>query len=457
MQSPAFQLAGLYLVFEYVRPQSRFPALDFLPWTQIVILSGIAALIPELGRKGGARTSILFWLIVYLAIAAISLLFAEFPSVGLEKWAFLLPWIVIFFLIANVTTSIDRFLLLLIIYVLCNLRFSQFGLRSFVLGGFTLPGYGFHGPVGWFQNSGELGVQMAMFVPLSVMVSVALWNRWGTIGKGVLVLVPVSAVVTTVGTMSRGAILAAAVAICWIALALGVRIRNFVVIGMLAGIGALLIPDRLMERFESAGEDTTSTRRLTMWKDGIEIIREHPIIGVGYFNWMPYYRLHFPAVDDVGYLGSHQLPHNILIQAAAELGFIGLAVFLVLLFLSFHTNRSTRMLLPLQPEFRPLRLISHGLDASMLAFFVAGQFVTVLYYPYFWITLALVAALHEGCRREFVLPRRRGAQRVNRQGEKARADHQGVLSPKYGPAIARPASRQMVGTRKRHGAQSDRG
>lgn len=49
------------------------------------------------------------------------------------------------------------------------------------------------------------------------------------------------------------------------------------------------------------------------------------------------------------------------------------------------------------------------LDATMVAFLVAGQFLTVLYYPYFRINLSLTVAWHAVCRRV----RRLRSQRAN--------------------------------------------
>lgn len=397
-QPSGFQIACLYIVFEYVRPQSRFPAIDFLPWTMLVIIAGVVAMLPDVARRGWTRSSVYIWLGLYLLAAIFSLIFAEFPAYGISKWDNLVPWIVIIVLITNTASTRERFLLLILVYILCNLRFSQFGLRSFVLSGFSLPGHGFWGPKGWFQNPGELGVQMAMFTPLAFLVVYALWPRLGRWGRMLFALLPISALITTVGTNSRGAIIAVAVAMSWALLAVGVRLRNIVAVGVLASLGFFLIGQETRERFETMGDDTTSQRRITYINDGLEMIGDKPVTGIGYFNWMPYYTAHFPPVDDRVYMGTHELPHNILIQVTAELGLPGLSVFAVLVGLALTASRRTRRRLTDKDTL--LRNISHGLDGGLVAFLIAGQFVTVLYYPYFWISLALIVALHEAVRRE---------------------------------------------------------
>ncbi|MDB4915879.1 MAG: Lipid core - O-antigen ligase, partial [Gemmatimonadetes bacterium] len=88
--------------------------------------------------------------------------------------------------------------------------------------------------------------------------------------------------------------------------------------------------------------------------------------------------------------------HNIFIQCMAELGYVGLFVFLLLIFATLKMNRQTRKIARAGPgppdEF--VAEMANGLDAAMVGFLVSGFFITVLYYPYFWINLALTTALN---------------------------------------------------------------
>ena len=43
--------------------------------------------------------------------------------------------------------------------------------------------------------------------------------------------------------------------------------------------------------------------------------------------------------------------------------------------------------------------MAHGLDGALVGFLVCGFFVTVLYYPYFWINLAMTTSLYEAAKR----------------------------------------------------------
>jgi len=44
--------------------------------------------------------------------------------------------------------------------------------------------------------------------------------------------------------------------------------------------------------------------------------------------------------------------------------------------------------------------MAHGLDGALVGYLVSGFFVTVLYYPYFWINLSMTVALHGAAKNE---------------------------------------------------------
>ena len=92
--------------------------------------------------------------------------------------------------------------------------------------------------------------------------------------------------------------------------------------------------------------------------------------------------------------------HNSTLQAAAETGFPGAGLFFAMIALSFHLNaqtrRRSRRMGPWKEAFRGM---ATGLDAGMLGFLVASQFMSVLYYPIFWVSFGLTTAVSETSRK----------------------------------------------------------
>ncbi len=122
-------------------------------------------------------------------------------------------------------------------------------------------------------------------------------------------------------------------------------------------------------------------------------MRDYPVLGIGYANWPEYHAINY---------GVRALPHNVFIEAGAELGYTGLAAFVALIGCTFWINRRTRQVAKLRPDGgRFIFFMAHGLDAAMVGFMASGFFITVLYYPFFWINFAMTVALHNAALNKF--------------------------------------------------------
>lgn len=392
-QSWAFWLLCLYFLFEYVRPQSIYPVLNVVPWAQFTLVAClIAALVEEKIRVSVPLVSLVA---AYAIIVLLSVIGAYETGAALRRWDLIVNWLLVFFLTVTIVDREERFFIFMFLFLLWNLKMSQHAARSWAMAGFGFRDWGVTGAPGWFHNSGEFGIQMTMFFPLSAYFLWHCWRDAGTLARGLLVAMPVTCVLGTIATASRGAYLGLAAAL----LVFLVQARRPKIVAAVVGltaIGALMVPSQQWQRFSTAGSDGTSQARLTYWEDGIEIMNRHPLLGVGYDNWLEYYRDHYSGY---GLDSSWQEPHNIFIEAGAELGYSGLLTFILLIFGTFAVNRRTRRVgrsLGTDGEF--LRKMAYGLDAALVGYLVSGFFVTVLYYPYFWVNLSMTVALHLSAR-----------------------------------------------------------
>jgi O-antigen ligase len=195
-----------------------------------------------------------------------------------------------------------------------------------------------------------------------------------------------AAVISIVGSSSRGGLVGLAVVAIWMLAKSRYKVRGLVGIAVLAASVYWLLPQKQLDRLQSMGNDDTSVSRTTLWTHGRDMLDQHPTLGIGYFNWSPYSRAHY---------GSDLLPHNIFVQAGAELGYVGLIGFIALIVLTLAVNHRTRKLTKHLPEGERFMFdMAHALDAALVAFLSCGFFVTVLFYPFFWINLAMSVALY---------------------------------------------------------------
>jgi O-antigen ligase len=167
-------------------------------------------------------------------------------------------------------------------------------------------------------------------------------------------------------------------------------LRNLILALTVIATAVYLLPDAQKARFASAGDDKTSIQRLLYWKHGVEMVKEHPVLGVGYYNFPAYYTAHWP--EDILF-GVAQLPHNIFVQVGTDAGLLGLGCFGALILQTMLIARRVRKLSEMPALHKRMLLpAARGLHIAMWGFVIAGQFVTVTYYPFFWINLAMMVA-----------------------------------------------------------------
>jgi O-antigen ligase len=170
----------------------------------------------------------------------------------------------------------------------------------------------------------------------------------------------------------------------WLWASLGV-----IIVGALAALPLLNSP-RVQAIFSGGGG--TSFFRLALWKSSLEMIRDHPLLGVGPDNFLYAYRGRY-MLPEAWRESSLSHPHNVLLDFAARLGLIGLGVFIwmqiAFWFAAFRAMRQARHSLA-----RNQWALIIGLMASMIDFLSHGlvdasYFVVDLAFV-FMLTLALV-------------------------------------------------------------------
>jgi putative inorganic carbon (hco3(-)) transporter len=383
-QPMSFKLVCLYLFMEYVRPQQLYSSLAVLPYSKIIIVLALLSFFAE-GRAFRFGLPELMLAMFSMIVLASSFL-AVTPEASYDQLSLYFSWVLIYILIANASDTEERFLVFVLSFILYSFKMAEFGTRSWATAGFHFRDWGINGAPGWFNNSGEFGVQMCVFLPIVIYFTRSLSERWPRWKRYLFWSMPVCAVMSIVGSSSRGALVGLAAVALWMLSKSPYKFRGLVGTAVLAVGVYWLLPAEQMDRLRNMGDDSTSVSRTTLWTRGLELMRDNPIHGIGYKNWSPYMQAHY---------GSPLLPHNIFIEAGAELGYLGLVVFVGLIILTLVTNYRTRRLAKSLPKGdRFLFDMAHGLDGALIGYLASGFFVTVLYYPFFWINFAMTVALY---------------------------------------------------------------
>lgn len=390
LEGVAFWALCVYLFIEYVRPDIIYPALAFLPWSKLALLTALVGIFMDKSVKW-VKSSATLSLILFFTIVYLSAIYSFMPEVSMRFITIPINWVLVYFLIISIVNSEKRFFLFLLVYFLVNFKMSQFGFRAFIARGFTFTFWGVSGSPGWFENAGDLGVQMTIFTPMCLVFVYHLKQYWGKWKRYLLYLLPVTGLFTLAAASSRGALLGLVCIGVWYLLKSRLGIKA--ILGMVV-VSALLyqvLPEEMLNKFKSSGEDATSVSRLALWETGIDVAIENPTLGVGFENWFEYCW----ANNQTG-IGRGQWCldlHNTYIEAAAETGLFSFALYVLLILKVFAINARTRAnARKIDNKF--IYYMTHGMDAGMIGYMVSSAFVSVLFYPIFWVQLAMTVALH---------------------------------------------------------------
>lgn len=213
--------------------------------------------------------------------------------------------------------------------------------------------------------------------------------RAGAVLIGVLVLILVLGAAVTV---SRGGMIALAVALTWLALRRGVAPRVLAVAGVLLAVVAVvlglafstLVGKALTQKDQVAGSNVDT--RALRWQVAAEMLPANPLLGVGPGG----FRSNYLGTSDNAEL-AEQTPvaHNMYVEVAAELGLLGLAGFLGLIGVAlWSSERAVR-----GARAGPDRLLPLAVQCSLVAVLVASMFLSEQYYMPLWSMIAAACAL----------------------------------------------------------------
>ncbi|MGB1288684.1 MAG: O-antigen ligase family protein, partial [Aggregatilineales bacterium] len=213
-------------------------------------------------------------------------------------------------------------------------------------------------------------------------------NRLVRVASGISLILMLLAVLFT---QSAGAYLLGLPVAVIVVVALVYRRRAYLPLAgiIAAGVMFILLLTRISARFASLLDFTTGTNffRLRVWESALNIIKDYPVTGIGFDQFLYAFRGHYirpDAIEDRNL--SH--PHNILLDFWIRQGIAGVIVLLVIQYFFWRELWRTYQAVQDKPLMLVLcigtmgsmaNLIAHGLvDNSVFVFDLAYVFVLLI-------------------------------------------------------------------------------
>jgi O-antigen ligase len=394
----AMLIALILAVLAFIwRIQDLFPVLGALELPSISV--GLALLATILGKRRGRsrrglRHPIARWAWVLLGLMLLSVPFSLYPGLSLrfilnDHLKTLLLFALVIYSIRS-HADVERFAIAQVIgatiySVVVRLRFT------------VQPG----GRLGhlYYYDANDIALLLTATIPMCVYLLRPAAKRWhkGLAGVGLFF-----SLLTVVQSGSRGGFLALLAVGAYLLIAYRAipKATRFLA---LVGLSSLLVFTasdaywELMRSMLNPTEDynyTSETGRKAIWTRGLGYMAQHPLTGVG-VRAFPVAEGHLSdrgQLQEFGIGFKWSTAHNSFLQIGAEVGIPGLLAFLALLFTGArYAHRAGGRAPPGVDNHE--KALGQALVGALIAFAVAGFFLSQAYSAFLYSILAMIAGL----------------------------------------------------------------
>ena len=327
-------------------------------------------------------------LAIFLAWTTFNSFFAFDPSWSWTYWDRTWRIFVLGFMVAALTTNKAR--MDAVVWV-AAISLFYYGVKG---GVFTIQTGGtykvFGPPSTIIQDNNQLALALLMAIPLVEYLRSSVTSK---ILSWILAASMALTAVAILGSYSRGAYVAMA------ALAVFALLHTRRRIAYLAGLALVMVPalyfmpqtfyDRVnsMNSVDAVSADASFHGRWIAWQVATRYATDHFPFGAGFYGpqLSGIFNAYFP-------LEPNHAAHSIYFQVLGEQGFIGLVLYLCVVFVSFTLCwRIVRRTKHLQDKW--IHKLAQMIQSSLLVFYVGGAALSMAYYDLFLILVCLLPQL----------------------------------------------------------------
>ena len=240
----------------------------------------------------------------------------------------------------------------------------------------------------------EANVLAALLIVCALFASaLAVVQKRRPLGRGLAVLAACLALIALFGTFSRGGFVALGVVMLAGCVYAGKSRPAFIALV----VGVVLVGAVFLHNTTSTGvqrlTSTSTSGRADLWKIGLRMVKANPVLGVGSGNYTvaePHYLLVSAGeIQAVAFIIGDPYPaHNMYLQVQVELGVVGLALFLGIIFLSVGAAAKAVKLFSARGD-RSMEVLGRTLVLAIVAFLTADFFLSDQYDKQLWLLLAM--------------------------------------------------------------------
>jgi probable O-glycosylation ligase (exosortase A-associated) len=362
-------------------------AYDF-PFAAVIAAVTLGSLLVSKQRKSMPVNSFTVMLLVFAAWMTLTSFFALEPDFVWGEWNRVMKTYGMLVL-TMMAVRTERDIKELVWVIALSLGFFGFkgGLFTLLSGGSSHV----YGPDdSYISDNNALALALITVLPIIWYLQQQATKRSMRIGLLVLVA---ATLIAAAGSYSRGALVAGAAMLGFLWLKSRAKVRTGLALLLIAPLVYLVMPPEWFGRMETIDNyhaDASALGRINAWGFAMNVAKSH-IMGGGFHAFSP--RMFFVYAPEPA---NHHAAHSIYFQVLGEHGFIGLAIFLVLMVCAWRNGSRIIKMCKERPEWRWASELAAMGQVSMIGFAIGGAFLTLAYYDLIYYivgTLALVERL----------------------------------------------------------------
>lgn len=383
-----------YYLLEFLRPVDFIPALRPL---KIVMLTELLTLIAwlfyliknHINIKWDIFNNLYIGFIAVMGITVITAMNNRFPF---DLTQAMIVNFIIFLIATNVVDSKERLNSLIWLLLSIHAYHAIKGLYNFAIVGFVAAGQRTTGKTG----SGFIGDENDFALALNTMIPFAYFlfmSYRSGLKKYLCLFLLIIFAGGIVASNSRGGWVGLAAVIVFSIIRSKRKLLSLGIVGVIILAILLFAPPDFMQQVQSISDTSegTAQSRINYWKAAARMYIDNPIIGVGAGNGpirMPEYVQGFRSSSTQW----GRTFHGTLPQVLAELGTLGIVLYILMVIYALRTILGVRRKAVLEDDESMITL-ADGLTGAILGYLVSATFLSTAYYPQLWTLFVFTIVL----------------------------------------------------------------
>ena len=319
-------MSFLYPFLNFLQPGILWPELaDLRPMLVASVIGLLAGWMrrAEFSRSQAFGGKVFVYLILFLCVQVLSLYYTGLLGMlgELVFWYVFALFVAISILLMSDVTAIKRYVWGMMLGGMVVVAYGIYAVPAW--GGYIHSGRA--GAYGMYENHNDYSFIIIQIIPFLYMYMrfdkgffrrLLLAGSLGACGVGMAM------------SLSRGGMIALVIEAALIIMIGMEGKRRFLLLPVLALVGALAITYQYAKRAENQGAGYTAedaeSGRFELWKAGIRMLQHHPFLGVGSRRFAEYSSDYYDLSHDM----RGKVSHNTYVEVFAGSGFLGIGAFL---------------------------------------------------------------------------------------------------------------------------------